>query len=66
MDDTLLYRRFAFVVALIAAIGVTMAHVILETRSAGMGMSRQAPAVVQKSCGGERMCLVGSVFRPSA
>ncbi len=66
MNDTLLYRRFAFVVAMIAAIGVGMAHVILETRGAGTGVSRQFPAAAQKSCAGERMCLVGRLQAPLA
>lgn len=65
MNDTLLYRRFMFVAALIAAMGAFTAHVILETRAPATGMSRQFPAP-EKVCGGERMCLVTRFSQPLA
>jgi hypothetical protein len=65
MNDTLLYRRFMVMAALMAAMGAFTAHVILETRAPATGLSRPFPAPA-KVCGGERMCLVGRIYKPLA
>jgi hypothetical protein len=66
MNDTLLYRRFLLVVAFIAATGMGMANVILETRSNASPIRQFSGSQERPICVAERVCLISSTVRPLA
>ncbi|HSO46350.1 MAG TPA: hypothetical protein VLQ68_00325 [Rhizobiaceae bacterium] len=67
MNDTLLYRRFMVVAALIAAIGAMTANVILETRAADSSAANRFSVPGERQlCAGGRMCLATFAKAPFA
>jgi hypothetical protein len=66
MNDTLLYRRFLLVVALIAASGMGIANVILETRPRDSSIRQFSGSQERPACARDRVCLITSTVRPLA
>jgi hypothetical protein len=66
MNDSFLYRRFLLVAALIAASGMGIANVILETRTQTSPFRQFSGSQDRPTCGTYRVCLITSPVRPLA
>ena len=66
MNDSFLYRRFLLVVALIAATGMGIANVILETRTQASPFRQFSDSPQRPACAQDRICLISSTMRPLA
>jgi len=66
MNDTLLYRRFLLVVALIAATGMGIANLILETRTQASPIRQFSGSQERPACARDRVCLITATVRPLA
>ena len=66
MIDTMLYRRFMLVAAMIAVMGAVTANVIQQTRSSGVARHQNAVGERRQSCISPSLCGIAGRYLPIA